>query len=124
MVQGAKWAAFGERRFDYRTGQALVVSVEMPSMGTVSAASPLEPFLGIVMELNLAIMQDVIEQLDVPLKLREVDKVRGVFVVNLGRPLADCALRSIRLLDTPQAIPNALPRHHARDLLLASHWIR
>ena len=39
-VQGAKWATFGEKRYDYRAGQALVVSVEMPSRGTVSAASP------------------------------------------------------------------------------------
>ena len=31
VVQGAKWTMFGSRRFDYRVGQALVVSVEMPA---------------------------------------------------------------------------------------------
>ena len=34
VVQGAKWAIFGNQRFDYRAGQALVISVEMPALGT------------------------------------------------------------------------------------------
>ncbi len=108
-LQGAKWVIFGERRFDYRAGQALVVSVEMPSLGTVSAASPMEPYLGIVIEFDLAIMQEVIEQLGGYVKLSEVDQARGALVMDLSRPLIDCALRSLRLLDTPQAIPLLYP---------------
>lgn len=34
---------FGDKRFDYKAGQALVVSVEMPAFGTVAEASPSEP---------------------------------------------------------------------------------
>ncbi len=109
VVQGAKWATFGRRRFDYRAGQALVVSVEMPSLGAVSAASPMEPYLGIIIEFDLAIMQEVIEQLGVRLTPSEVDQAREVSVTDLSEPLADCALRSLRLLDTPQAIPMLYP---------------
>jgi len=29
VVQGAKWSIFGGKRFDYRAGEALVVSIEM-----------------------------------------------------------------------------------------------
>src|ERR1700689_2765196 len=47
-VQGAKSAIFGDQRFDYRAGQALVVSVEMPGFGTVAEASPSEPYLGVI----------------------------------------------------------------------------
>ena len=108
-VQGAKWAIFGERRLVYGAGQALVVSVEMPSRGTVSAASPTEPFLGLVIEFDRAIMREVVEQLDVRLEPGEIDKAHGVFVTDLSEPLADCALRSVRLLDTPEAIPMLYP---------------
>ena len=48
VVQGTKWTTFAEKRLYYRAGQALVVNVEMPLFGTVAAASPKEPYLGIV----------------------------------------------------------------------------
>jgi hypothetical protein len=61
VVQGAKWTTFGDRRYDYRAGQALVVSVEMPALSRVAKASPSEPFLGVVIEFDLAVMRDVME---------------------------------------------------------------
>ena len=108
-LQGAKWATFGDQRFDYRAGQALVVSIEMPSRGTVSAASATEPFLGIVIEFDRAILQEVIEQLGARVAGAELDKTQGAFVMNLSEPLLDCALRGLRLLETPQAIPILYP---------------
>jgi AraC-like DNA-binding protein len=108
-VQGAKWATFGEKRYDYRAGQALVVSVEMPSRGTVSAASPSEPFLGLVIELDLAIMQELMEELGMRVKAAGNEKARGAYVTDLSSQLLDCALRSMRLLEAPEAIPILYP---------------
>jgi len=107
-VQGAKWAIFGDKRFDYPAGQALIVSVEMPGLGTVAEASPSEPFLGIILEFDLAAMREVMAELDTPPK--PSDHVGpGVLVSNFDGPLADCALRIVRLLDTPGAIPVLYP---------------
>lgn len=108
-AQGAKWAIFGEKRYDYPAGHALVVSIEMPSRGAVSAASPTEPFLGMVIEFDLAIMREVIEQLGPRPTAGEDDQARGVFVTKLTSPLADCALRAVCLLETPEAIPMLYP---------------
>ena len=108
VVQGAKWAIFGNRRFDYGAGQALVVSVEMPALGTVAEASPTEPYLGVIIEFNLAVMHEVMDSLDT-LPTVTGDVGRGVFVTNFDGPLADCALRMVRLLETPQAIPVLYP---------------
>jgi AraC-like DNA-binding protein len=108
VVQGAKWAIFGDKRFDYRAGQALVVSVEMPALGTVAEASPTEPYLGVIIEFDLGLMREVMDSLDtLPEVSREVRQ--GVFVTNFDGPLADCALRVVRLLETPQAIPVLYP---------------
>ncbi len=108
VVQGAKWAIFGDQRFDYRAGQALVVSVEMPALGTVAEASPSEPYLGVILEFDLAVMREVLDKLDTPPEAgSKVD--RGVFVWDFDGPLADCALRMVRLLDTPRAIPVLYP---------------
>ena len=148
VVQGAKWAIFGEERLEYRAGQALLVSVEMPALGCVAEASPTEPYLGIVLEFDLACMHEVLEMLDSPPK-PGAHPGRGVLISNFGGALAECVGRLVRLLDTPQAIPVlypsimreicywiltgphgsealkiALGSHHPQHLLSAIHTLR
>jgi AraC-like DNA-binding protein len=108
VAQGAKWATFGDNRLVYRAGQALVIGVETPSIGRVVEASPGEPCLVLAFELDLAIMRSVAEGLDAPPRVSGVPG-RGVFVTDFQGPLADCALRLVRLLDTPKAIPTLYP---------------
>ena len=62
VVQGAKWAMFGSTQMDYRAGQALVGSLEMPGIGRVVEASPTRPYLGVVLVLDPAVMREVAEQ--------------------------------------------------------------
>lgn len=108
VVQGAKWSTFGGRRFDYRAGQALVVSLELPSLGRVAEATPGTPYLSVVVEFDPAVMREVLAGLDDPPRpTRHVGG--GVFVTDFDGPLADCALRMVRLLDTPKAIPLLYP---------------
>jgi AraC-like DNA-binding protein len=104
VAQGAKWATFGAQKLEYRAGQALVVGVETPSIGRVVEASPGKPCLVLAFELDLAIIRSVAEGLDAP-PTPSGEAGRGVFVTDFQGPLADCALRLVRLLDTPQAIP-------------------
>ena len=108
VAQGAKWAMFGGRRLEYRAGQALVIGVETPSIGRVIEATPGEPCLVLAFELDVAIMRNVAEALDTPPRLTG-EPGRGVFVTDFQGPLADCALRLVRLLDTPKAIPALYP---------------
>jgi AraC-like DNA-binding protein len=108
VVQGAKWSTFGDKRFDYRAGQALVVSVEMPAFSRVVEASPGEPYLGVIIEFDLAVMRDVMEELDTPPKGNR-DVGSGVFVTDFDDALADCVLRMVRLLSKPHAIPVIYP---------------
>ena len=108
VVQGAKWAIFGDQRIDYRAGQALLVSVEMPAFGCVAEASPSEPYLGIVLEFDLAVMHEVIETMENPPKASH-PVGRGVLLSNFDGPLAESVFRMLRLLDRPEAIPVLYP---------------
>jgi AraC-like DNA-binding protein len=108
VAQGAKWATFGGNRLEYRAGQALIIGVETPSTGRVVEASPGEPCLVLAFELDLDLMRSIAEELDPPPKPRG-EPGRGVFVADFQGPLADCALRLVRLLDTPKAIPALYP---------------
>jgi AraC-like DNA-binding protein len=107
-LQGAKWTAFGERRYEYGSGQALVVSVEMPAVGQVTDATSDRPYLGIVLELDPGVMRSVMEDLDPgPAEADEVQ--HGVFVSDFDGPLAECVLRIVRLLDATSAIKPLYP---------------
>ena len=108
VAQGAKWATFGDHRLEYRAGQALLIGVETPSIGRVVEASPGQPCLVLAIALDLAIMRSVAETLDAPPK-PSGEPGRGVFVTDFQGPLAECALRLVRLLDTPRAIPALYP---------------
>ncbi len=107
VAQGAKWANFGDERLEYRAGEALVIGVETPSLGTVSMASPERPCLVLAFELDLGIMRAVAAELPAPPHAGKAG--RGVFVVDVTRQLTDCALRLVRLIDTPEAIPVLYP---------------
>jgi AraC-like DNA-binding protein len=107
-VQGAKSATFGDQRHHYSAGQALLVSVEMPGFGTVTEASSAKPYLGIILELDLAILRAVATELAAPPSPSD-SLGCGVFVTDFDGPLADCTLRIVRLLDTPTAIPVLYP---------------
>lgn len=112
VVQGAKWTTFGDKRLEYRAGQAVVVTVELPALATIVEATPTKPYLGVVVEFDLGVMREVMETLDTEIDTppRVSGAVeRGVCVTNFDGPLADCTLRMVRLLDTPQAIPVLYP---------------
>lgn len=107
-VQGTKSATFGNQTHRYSAGQALLVSVEMPGCGIVTEASPTKPFLGIILELDLGVLRAVAGELADPPRANDTPDC-GVFVTDFEGPLADCALRILRLLDTPHAIPVLYP---------------
>jgi AraC-like DNA-binding protein len=108
-LQGAKWATFGEKRYKFAAGQALMVAVDIPSRGTVTVASSKTPYLGLAIVLDFAIMQEVAEAIQMALVVSGKPKARGAFVLELNRQLVDCAQHAIRLLETPEAIPTLYP---------------
>jgi len=108
-LQGTKWATFNEKRYKFAAGQALMVAVDIPSRGTVTVASSAKPYLGIAMGLDFVIMQEVAEEIKMPMSVSGKPKARGAFVLSLSRQLVDCAQHAIGLLDTPEAIPTLYP---------------
>ncbi len=107
-VQGAKRVLMGDAVFDYAELQYLVVSMDLPLVGSVTRASPEQPFLAIILELDVALIRallDHVERADEPLAGSSL----GVFVGSLDPTMADCLLRLVRLLDMPRAIPAVYP---------------
>jgi len=108
VLQGRKRTSFGDVEFDCRAGEAVLVGIATPGVGRVVQASPTEPYLGLVIELDMATLREVLEEIDAP-STRDDEVRTGIFRVDFEGPLADCALRMVRLLDTPRAIPLLSP---------------
>lgn len=118
VVQGEKQVMFGDALITYRENQALIVNVEMPAIARVSKASPDKPHLGLIIELDIGIMREVLEELQQP-PIPNDGIGLGVFVADFGGPLADCVLRLVRLLTTPDAISVL----HPTILREISYWL-
>jgi len=108
VIQGAKEIHFGEDRLDYGAMECLVVSVELPATGRIVAASPTEPYVGVTLDLDVATMREVLEQLGEP-PIPVANSSPCVFVGKVDEALADCVLRLMRMLATPKAIPILYP---------------
>ncbi|WP_421423309.1 AraC family transcriptional regulator N-terminal domain-containing protein [Agrobacterium rosae] len=108
VVQGAKEIHFGSDILQYRALQCLVVSIELPASGRIIEASEEKPYLGVMIDLDVGILREVLEQLDTP-PAAAAEPGPCVFVGNVDQPLAECILRLIRISETPKAIPILYP---------------
>jgi hypothetical protein len=71
-------------------------------------ASAIEPCLVLAISLDIALMREVAQRLNV-LGAVSQNREPGVLVTDFAGPLSDCAVRIMRLFDTPQAIPTIYP---------------
>ncbi len=106
VVQGKKEALLGEETHRYGVAQYLVISVDLPLSGFVTEATPDRPYLGLKLDLDPVQLCDIISQTPTANKK---ESVKGWFVSDATLPLIDCALKLVRLLDTPQDIPFLAP---------------
>ena len=103
VAQGAKRIEVGRQAFDYRAGQFLVVSVDLPADAWVVKATPERPYLGC----GLALRPDAIASLLLESGGQRLagDDRAGIAVSDLSADLVDPVVRMLRLLDRPSDVP-------------------
>jgi len=113
VAQGSKQIMLGDEAFTYDPGHYLVVSLDLPVSGRVTAASKAKPFLG--MSLDLDVKQ--IPSLRTSGKIQRATKPdRGVFLSRMTPELLDPVLRLLRLLGKPEDSAVLAPLLH-REIL-------
>lgn len=108
VLQGAKAMTIGTEAITFAAGQSLIVTVDLPTNGRVVQARRDAPYLALAVELDMGIMREVMDQAAaVPAPpTREEPRL---FLDDTDETVADCALRLMRLLDRPEAIPVLRP---------------
>ena len=108
IAQGAKRLAIGDRVYDYRPGQYLVASVDLPITGHYTHAAADEPALGFGLILrpsaiaSLALDGNATAELTPPRRARLAAAPAGLGVAEVSPELLDAVVRMVRLLDSPR----------------------
>ncbi|MFI6427873.1 AraC family transcriptional regulator N-terminal domain-containing protein [Promicromonospora sp. NPDC050880] len=102
IAQGAKRIAVGDRVLEYRAGQYLVASVDLPVTGTFTKADPDEPALGFGLVLRPALIAELLLQAPPGVLPPVGGAAPGMVVSDAPDELVDAAVRLVRLLDRPR----------------------
>ncbi|MET9607822.1 AraC family transcriptional regulator [Streptomyces sp. NPDC006512] len=102
IAQGAKRLALGPRVYEYRAGQYLVASVDLPVTGHFTEASPERPALGFGLTLRSSAIAELLLQAPAGAVPRHADAPLGIAVSDASAPLLDAVVRLLRLLDQPR----------------------
>jgi AraC-like DNA-binding protein len=99
IAQGAKRLAIGDRVYDYRSGQYLVASVDLPITGHYTRASADEPALGFGLILRPSAIASLL--LDADSAPASAPAPSGLGVADAPPEFLDAVVRMVRLLDRP-----------------------
>jgi len=105
IVQGGKRICLGKRLYEYRAGQYLVASIDLPITGKYIDASPRHPALGFGLMLQPASIAELLLQAPAgSLPISSGNVPSSMAVSNASRELLDAIVRLLRLLDQPRDI--------------------
>ena len=99
MAQGGKRLLLEDRVVEYRAGQCLVVTAELPVTGHFVDASPRTPALGMGLVLRPAAIAPLL--LEVPARRWSRAELPAIAAGDAGPDLLDAVVRLLRLLDHP-----------------------
>lgn len=107
VAQGTKLAVLADRVFDYKAGQYLVVSLDLPVIGHITKASKNAPFLAVGLVLKPERVASLL--LEAASVEQDHEDILGIGVSQAPEDLLDALIRLLRMLDRPLDIPIMLP---------------
>ena len=101
MAQGGKRLLLGDQVFEYRAGQCLVVTTDLPVTGHFLRASRRTPALAMGLTLRPTAIAALLLQQPAPRWSRTAADPTAMATGDAGPELLDAAARLLRLLDSP-----------------------
>src|SRR5215210_2796254 len=100
VAQGEKEVLLGDDLYRYDVDRYLITAAALPTTSRVTAASEQRPYLGIVLNIEPALVGSIMVEAGHP-AARDGASVRAFDVSPLDADLRDAVLRLVRLLDAP-----------------------
>lgn len=108
IVQGSKRITLGDEIIDYRAGQSLITTVDLPVVAYVTHACVTEPFLGMWLELDARVIAQVAAEMEFATPLQTAT-TRAISLEMADEGLMDALTRLVRLLAEPLLLPFLAP---------------
>ncbi|ELS3153552.1 AraC family transcriptional regulator [Vibrio parahaemolyticus] len=108
IAQGRKRVLLGEESFIYDANHFLISSVDLPIIANIIEASEEQPYLGLLMELDLTEMSQLIADSELAFT-QSKEAQKGIAVGELSESLLDAFVRLAELLDEGQNIKILAP---------------
>jgi AraC-like DNA-binding protein len=108
VAQGDKQVLLGGESIDYGPGQSMLTTIDLPVVSHVTRASAREPFLGMMLTLDVRSIVQMASEMDVPRPRRD-DAYRSISFEALDAALADALVRLVTLLGEPILVPRLAP---------------
>jgi AraC-like DNA-binding protein len=108
VAQGAKRVILGEEVYGYDAYHFLITSIDLPVIAQVTEASRETPYLGLMLQLDLKIIAQLIVDSNLPGQNFRKAR-RGIAVSEVSLPLLYAFQRLLDLLDEPENIPILSP---------------
>ena len=108
IAQGAKRVVLGDEVYVYDAHHFLLTAVDLPVMAQVLEASPEQPYLGLILQLDLRVVAQLLVDSHLP-PPRMPSHRRGIAVSPVSLSLLNAFGRLLDLLDAPDDIPILAP---------------
>lgn len=126
VVQGYKRSIIGSEEYSYGKNHCMVAGVDMPSVNSVTVASPEEPFLAVTLDLDKYLTTQLAAE--IPTSSRPGNNsCKGVAVAEVDPDVLAAFLRLVELLERSEQIPVLAPliiREIHYRLLIGPHGER
>lgn len=99
IAQGAKELLVGDQRYRYDPNSYLLTTAELPVTTQILEASPEQPFLGVILDLDPKVVSSVMVESGHPVSETEAE-TRGIDVSTLDTEMMDAVLRLVRLAES------------------------
>ena len=116
VAQGAKQVQLGDEEFIYDANNYLVTSVHLPTTYRVINATQNEPYLGLLLKIDIKELSKLMVDSNIPLSRAQQSTTCCMATGAVTLPLLVAFQRLIALLDTPEDIPILAPLYQ-REIL-------
>src|SRR6476469_9407616 len=108
VAPGDMHVLLGGEAIDYGPGQSMLTTIDRPVLSHVTRASVREPFLWLMLTLDVRSILQMASEMDAPRSRRD-DAHRSSSFEALDATLLDALVRLVNLLDEPTLVPRLAP---------------
>lgn len=108
VLQGEKKVWSGRKVYHYNPENYLVSCVDVPAIFQVTKASPEQPYIGLTLELQPAIVYEILHE-SAPMEFRGDNITGGFYVERVTEDLADAFARLLKALESKSELKLLAP---------------